>query len=193
MATNTDYKIPLPKAALFMLRLLACLWLIFLTDALLGGWLTQMLGLVPRTMRGLLGIAFAPLLHGSLYHMMANSVPFFVLGLLIYWRDPFLFLITTLVIAIGSGLAVWIFARQGVHIGVSGIIFGYFGFLASNGWVEKDWRALLVSVFVIIAYGGMIFGILPVSTYISWEAHLFGFIAGILAGRNRKAMMVENT
>ena len=163
--------------------LLALMWAVFLVTALSGGALLS-LGVIPRTAIGLRGILFAPLLHGSLAHIVANSIPFFLLGWLVMLRDSGHFLPVTIFATLGSGLAAWLLGAPGsVHVGASGVIFGYLGFLITAGWYERSVASILLSVVVIVLWGGMVFGVLPGQTGISWQAHLGGFIGGVLAAR----------
>ena len=163
--------------------LLALMWAVFLVTALSGGALLS-LGVIPRTAIGLRGILFAPFLHGSLAHIVANSIPFFLLGWLVMLRDSGHFLPVTIFATLGSGLAAWLLGAPGsVHVGASGVIFGYLGFLITAGWYERSVASILLSVVVIVLWGGMVFGVLPGQTGISWQAHLGGFIGGVLAAR----------
>ena len=163
--------------------LLALMWAVFLVTALSGGALLS-LGVIPRTAIGLRGILFAPFLHGSLAHIVANSIPFFLLGWLVMLRDSGHFLPVTIFATLGSGLAAWLLGASGsVHVGASGVIFGYLGFLITAGWYERSVASILLSVVVIVLWGGMVFGVLPGQTGISWQAHLGGFIGGVLAAR----------
>jgi len=163
--------------------LLLLMWAVFLVTALSGGALLS-LGVIPRTAIGLRGILFAPLLHGSLAHIVANSIPFFLLGWLVMLRDSGHFLPVTIFATLGSGLAAWLLGAPGsVHVGASGVIFGYLGFLITAGWYERSVASILLSVVVIVLWGGMVFGVLPGQTGISWQAHLGGFIGGVLAAR----------
>ena len=80
----------------------------------------------------------------------------------------------------------WLLGRSAVHIGASGLVFGYFGYLVARGWYERRLGSILLAIAVIILYGGLILGVLPARGLVSWEAHLFGLIAGVLAARNRR-------
>ena len=163
--------------------LLLLMWAVFLVTALSGGALLS-LGVIPRTAIGLRGILFAPFLHGSLAHIVANSIPFFLLGWLVMLRDSGHFLPVTIFATLGSGLAAWLLGAPGsVHVGASGVIFGYLGFLITAGWYERSVASILLSVVVIVLWGGMVFGVLPGQTGISWQAHLGGFVGGVLAAR----------
>jgi membrane associated rhomboid family serine protease len=136
----------------------------------------------PRTSIGLLGIVFSPFLHGNLVHLLGNSLVFFILGsLVLVWGVP-TFIGVTLIVAIAEGLGVWIFGRSLNHVGGSGVIFGYFGFLLFGTFFNQNLTALVLSLIVGIFYWWLLPGLMPVKgTRISWEGHLFGFLAGALS------------
>jgi membrane associated rhomboid family serine protease len=162
---------------------LALMWAVFIVTTLSGGALLS-LGVIPRTSIGLRGILFAPFLHGSLAHIIANSIPFLVLGWLVMLRDSSHFLPVTVAAMIGSGLTAWLFGAAGsIHIGASGVIFGYFGFLILSGWFARSIASILLSLLVIALWGGMVLGVMPGQSGISWQAHLGGFLGGVFAAR----------
>jgi membrane associated rhomboid family serine protease len=135
-------------------------------------------------MGGLVGIALAPLLHGGFGHLIANTIPLITLGWLIMLRETRDLIAVTVLSALVSGLGVWLVgASYSVHIGASGVIFGYFGFLLLRGYFERSLIAVLLSIVVAVLYGGMLWGVFPSGRLISWEGHLFGFLGGVLAAR----------
>ncbi|NJM67947.1 MAG: rhomboid family intramembrane serine protease [Acaryochloris sp. RU_4_1] len=164
------------------------LWILEIVDTLLlRGWLNQF-GIWPRRWMGLRGILFAPLLHGNLRHLSANTVPLAVLGwlILVRWSPTGLrpshqtFVAVTAGVWLMSGLGVWLFApRKSNHIGASGLVFGYLGFLLSRGYFEQSPVAIATATLVGLLYGSTLWGILPYHRGVSWQSHLFGFIAGI--------------
>ncbi|TAP39780.1 rhomboid family intramembrane serine protease [Alteromonas sp. KUL49] len=158
----------------------ALLILIELINVFTGRLLSQF-GVIPRHLTHLPGIFAAPFLHGTPAHLMANLFPLLLFMWLSMQWGKRTFIITTFAIIILSGLAVWLFARGAIHIGASGLVYGYFGFLVLAGFRSKKIRYLVISVIVAIVYGGMLVGILPLSPYISFEYHLFGFISGLVA------------
>ena len=167
-----------------VLGIVAVMWLLEIADTLFLGQSLNRLGIRPRTAAGLLGIVLAPFLHGGLMHLMANTLPFAALALLILMRDRDEFFVVTLVVWLVSGLGVWLIAPAGtVHIGASGIIFGYLGFLLLRGLFDGKPSSILIALAVGIAYGGVLWGVLPVQSGVSWQGHLFGFIGGGLAAR----------
>ncbi|WP_437290560.1 rhomboid family intramembrane serine protease [Sorangium sp. So ce406] len=162
----------------------ALLWAIEIIDFLVFRGSLDALGIRPRTVPGLVGIALAPLLHGSFAHLAANTLPFLGLGWLIMLRKTSDLVLVTLLSALVGGLGVWLIGSpSSVHIGASGVIFGYFGFLLLRGWFERSAVSIALSLGVGLFYGGMIWGVLPTRMGISWEGHLFGFLGGVLAAR----------
>ncbi len=141
-------------------------------------------GIRPRTVDGLWGILFAPFLHGSPQHLLANTVPLLVLGWLVMLRDARHFVPVTLLSMLGAGLCAWTLGAPGsVHVGASGVVFGFLGFLILAGWFARSLGAIALSVLVTVLWGGLVFGVLPGQPGISWQAHLGGFIGGALAAK----------
>jgi membrane associated rhomboid family serine protease len=162
---------------------LAVFWAVFVVNWFMGGALLS-LGVIPRTTIGLRGILFAPFLHGSLNHIAANSIPFLVLGWMVMLRDERHFIPVTLAGMIGSGLMAWLLGAPGtVHIGASGVIFGYLGFLMLSGWYTRSFGSILLSMFVTLVWGSLVLGMMPGERGISWQAHIGGFLGGVLAAR----------
>lgn len=159
------------------------MWALELLDLFLGGWLNRF-GIRPHSLIGLRGILFAPFLHGNFFHLMANTVPFVILGWLVMLRRTSDFFTVTAIVMLISGLGTWLFAPSYTnHIGASGVVFGYLGFLLFRGYFERSIGSIVTSVVVGLLYGGMIWGVLPGQIGISWQGHLFGFIGGIVAAR----------
>lgn len=159
-------------------------WFLEILDQYILRRTLDLFGIIPRTVIGLRGILFAPFLHGDFAHLIANTIPFLVLGWLVMLRETSDFIIVTIVTTIVGGMGVWLFAAPGsLHIGASGLIFGYLGFLLFRGWFQRDIFSIVLSIVVFLLYGGMIWGVLPASPMISWQGHLFGFIGGAIAAR----------
>ena len=164
--------------------LLAIAWAVELVDQLLLGRSLDRYGIRPHTLQGLWGILFAPFLHGGFGHLIANSGPFVVLGWLVALRGVGRFVAVSLIVIVIGGLGVWLFGPSNtVHIGASGLIFGYLGYLLLSGYFEQKPGSILVAVVVGLLYGGAIWGVLPGQRGISWQGHLFGLLAGVLAAR----------
>ncbi|MGE5656455.1 MAG: rhomboid family intramembrane serine protease [Actinomycetota bacterium] len=159
------------------------LWAIELINSLLGRAL-NVYGVIPRTGIGLRGILFMPFLHGNFAHLAANTIPLIILGWLIMLRKTSDFFTVSIVTMVVSGLGIWLTgAPHSVHIGASGLIFGYLGFLLLRGYFERRISSIILSLMVGLVYGSLIWGVLPSQPGISWQGHLFGLIGGGLAAK----------
>ena len=167
---------------LLVLAAVALLWAVEAANLLTGHHLNTW-GILPRTVTGLRGIPLSPFIHGSLSHLLVNTAPFLVLGGLVALQGRRAILGVSLFVTVTGGAAVWLFGRSAYHIGVSGLIFGYFGYLVARGWYERSLSSILIALATLFFYGSLVWGVLPTTTYISWEGHLFGLLAGILAAR----------
>lgn len=157
------------------------IWFLESVDWILGGSLDQF-GITPRQISGLWGIGAAPLLHVGFGHVAANTIPFLVLGWFVLLRGPRIFITVTLIAILVSGLGTWLIAPSAsIHLGASGLIFGYFGYLLFRGYFERSMEAIVWSLLVAILYGGMLLGIFSHNPGISWQMHLFGFMGGGIA------------
>ena len=162
---------------------LAALWGVFGVNTLLGGALLQF-GIVPRTTDGLIGILVAPFLHANMNHLLSNTVSFLLFGWMVLVRDRRHFLPVTLIAMLCSGIVTRMLgARNSVHVGASGVIFGYFGFLLLSGWYARSFASIALSVLVGVVWGGTVLGVLPGTPGVSWQGHLGGFLGGVLAAR----------
>jgi membrane associated rhomboid family serine protease len=163
--------------------LVATMWAIECVNYLDGGDLDRF-GIVPRTIPGLLGILCAPFLHVGFSHLIANTLPFVTLGWFVMLRRISDFWWVSAIVMLIGGLGTWLVApAYTVHVGASGVIFGYLGFLVSRGYFERSIVSVLLSIAVGFAYGGLIWGVLPGQIGISWQGHLFGLLGGIVAAR----------
>jgi membrane associated rhomboid family serine protease len=166
-----------------LVTLVAMMWGIEILDTFVFQHGLDTFGILPRQPIGLRGILFAPFLHGSFAHLSANTLPFIVLGWLIMARNISDFTIVSIVCMVVGGLGTWLFGNHGVHIGASGVIFGYLGFLLTRCYFDRRLSSGLIALFVGCTYGSVLWGILPSLPSISWEGHLFGFLGGILAAK----------
>ncbi len=165
-----------------LIALTAACWLVFvINNLILQGHLAQH-GIIPRHLDSLAGIIWTPFLHASFGHLAANTVPLLILGGIICARSTGEFIIVTVGGILLGGALTWLFARNACHIGASGLVFCYFGYLASLAWFNRTFGTLCLSVACVIGYGGLIKGILPTSVGISWEGHLAGLVAGTALG-----------
>ena len=159
------------------------LWLLEITDQFLFGGALDGFGIRPRVSAGLWGILWAPFLHSGFRHLIANTVPILILGSIVMLSRPLrhFFSITFIIILVG-GLGTWFIGPQNsVHLGASGLVFGYFGFLLLAAYFERSCRSVIIAAVVLLFYSGIIWGILPQGGGISWQMHLFGFIGGGVA------------
>jgi membrane associated rhomboid family serine protease len=168
-------------AALIMLALLAWLWLVEGVDTLMGHQLDNY-GIHAHEVDGLPGIISAPFLHAGWDHLISNSVPFFILGFLVLLGGLARWLLSSLISIITSGLTAWLLTPgQVIIVGASGLIFGWLSYLLARGlWSHRPGQVAL-AVGVLVLYGGLILGVLPGQTGVSWQAHLGGAVGGVLA------------
>ena len=160
-----------------VLILIALIWIVEVVNLLLGHRLVSW-GILPRSLTGLIGIPLAPMLHNGFWHAVSNTVPLLILGALTLAGGKRRFWETTVNVTLLSGALVWLFAREAYHVGASGLVFGYFGVILARAYMERSITAIAISIVTVMAYGGLIFGILPLRSYVSFESHLFGLIAG---------------
>lgn len=162
--------------------LVAMFWFIEALDALLLGDRLQRNGIGPRRIDGIDGILWAPFLHSTWTHVVSNTIPFAVLGGLVAVRGRRRWLTVTLIVVfIGGGLT-WLLAGEGNHIGASGVVFGYLGALVGAAIFERRPSSIAPALVAILLYGGIIVGFAP-QRGVSWEGHLFGALAGLVAAR----------
>lgn len=162
--------------------MLGVCWAVELVNYADEGSLTNRYGIQAHDGGTIWHILTAPFLHANLDHIMANSPPLAVFAFLAALRGVARFTVVSLFIMVASGLGVWFLSAPGtVTVGASGLIFGYFGYLLARGFVEHRPLDIVVGALVAVFYGTMIFGALPGRPGISWQAHLFGLLGGILA------------
>lgn len=138
-----------------------------------------LLGIIPRRLIGLPGIIFAPLLHANFNHLFFNSIPLVVLSCFILINGLYYYLLVTALITLLSGIAIWCFAKNGLHIGASAVITGYWSFLISNIYQQTSPITIILGILSIYYFAAIFLGIFPREKGVSWQGHLFGFLAGI--------------
>ena len=164
------------------IMVLAVFWLVgmlneWILDDRLGNY-----GIHPRSVDGLWQITVAPFLHADFNHLIANSIPILILGWLIIIRDKWHFALVFVLAALVSGLGIWIFGGANtIHIGASGVVFGFLGYLLGRGFFERSLVSILFGFVALILYGGILIGMLPGQPGVSWLGHLFGLAGGVLA------------
>lgn len=162
-----------------VLVLVGVIWVVEAVSLLLGHHLTNW-GILPRSLSGLIGIPLAPLIHGGFWHALSNTIPLIILGGLTRSGGISRFWTVTVGVVLISGILVWLFARSSFHVGASGLVFGYFGALLASAYLERSILSIIIAAVTITLYGGLIWGILPSQSSISFEGHIFGLFAGIV-------------
>jgi len=173
----------LRNALLAMGVFLALIWILQAANWADGYRLDQEYGILPHSIGRIQDIFTAPFLHASWGHIEGNSVPLFMLGVAAAYRGIRRFLAVTLLVAIVSGLTVWLFQGGNVvTVGASGIIFGYFGYVLVRGIFDRNLLDLAIGILAGAAYWGILAVAIPGTPGISWLAHLGGLVGGVLAG-----------
>ncbi|MEO8671465.1 MAG: rhomboid family intramembrane serine protease [Tahibacter sp.] len=170
----------LKRAVWIALGFVAVLWLVKLIE-LSGPDSFAWLGVWPREWYGLLGILTAPLVHGSFEHLIFNSFPTAVLLTLALFNYPKATMRAFVLIWILSGIGIWLIGRPSWHFGASGLTHGLMFFLFFLGLMRQDRNAIVVAMITFFLYGGMLITVLPREPHVSWEAHMSGAVAGMLA------------
>jgi membrane associated rhomboid family serine protease len=168
-------------AALVMLLLLAGLWILEFFDQLSGNELDQF-GIHAREIDGMPEIFTAPFLHAGWDHLISNSLPFYILGFLVLLSGLARWLTSSLIIIVVSGMTAWsLTPPHTIILGASGLIFGWLTYLLARGIWSRRPAQVVLAVIVLLLYGGLIWGVLPGTAGVSWQAHLGGAIGGVLA------------
>ena len=145
-------------------------------------WLVDTLGIRPRSAHGLIGIVTAPLLHAGWGHLFSNLVPFLIFGFLVLVGGAQQFVAVTTVVWLVSGFGVWLIAASNsVTVGASGVVFGWLAYLVSRGFFNRRVGQIAVGLILLAIWGGLFWGLFPGATGVSWQAHLFGAVGGVLA------------
>lgn len=176
---NASYFSRLSESTVVPFRFSLLMVLVFLIQVLFHKDL-GFLGILPNSYSGLIGVAFAPLIHGSNMHLYANIFPVLILASSVYFfydrvADQVFFYCYFM-----TNCLVWLFGRPYYHIGASGLVYGLAMFLIALGFFRGSFKTIVISVVVIIFYGGIIYGILPTDKKISWESHLAGAVVGMM-------------
>jgi membrane associated rhomboid family serine protease len=155
----------------------ALMWLVaifeFVTEIDLSSW-----GIYPLKLSGLRGVLFSPFIHGDWQHLMSNTLPFLIMGFLLFYSYRKVAFKSLLFIYLASGFMVWLIGRPAYHIGASNIVYGFAFFLFFSGAFRKDIQSIAMSLLVVFLYGSIVWGLLPFKWEISWEGHLMGGLAG---------------
>jgi membrane associated rhomboid family serine protease len=172
---RSSFRLALKIALVFI----GILWTIFIFDAVFGLRLGRF-GLRPGSIPGLVGIVTAPLLHGSVQHLLSNTIPLLISLTATLYLYPSSSLRVIPMIWLGSGAMAWFIGRPSLHLGVSGLIYGLLAYVFIGGLLRRDMRSVSVSLLVGFLYGSMVWGVLPIRPHMSWEMHLAGAVIGCL-------------
>jgi len=189
----TDSPVLLKPIAIKVIMAILLLWLIKGVE-LAFSLHFNIYGVAPREISGLWGIVFAPMIHGSFEHLLSNTLALFILSTALFYEYPKSAKATFLIIYLGSGIGVWLFAREAYHFGASGLTHGLMFFLFLIGVIRRDKPAMALAMIVFFLYGSMVWGVLPTKEEISFETHLFGALMGVVCAvvfRNRDPKPAE--
>lgn len=160
------------------LLIVSIFWIIHMVNAFLG-YRLNILGIFPRHIVGLFGIPFFSFLHASFNHIFFNSIPLVILIDLVLIGGKQNFIYTSTSIILISGLATWLFARRAIHVGASGLIMGYWGYLLVSAYQNPSIMTGVVMLLCLYYFGGLVTNLFPREERVSWEGHIFGFLAGV--------------
>lgn len=170
---------------------LAAMWVLFFVSLAVGDWFNRSLALEARSLSGLIGVVFMPLLHGGLGHLIGNTMSWLVLGGMTSMLTK-RFTQVMVVLWLLSGAILWLIGTPWIchpegsrcvdnHVGASAVIYGFAAFIITFGILARRLLPILFAIFVAFAYGiSMLVGMLPVGSGVSWTGHLAGGIAGVV-------------
>lgn len=181
MPTRQDTAPTLSRALVVIGGLLAVLWGLEILDTLTMNSLDQY-GIEPRQTEDLPNILVAPFLHYGWAHLISNTGPFLVLGVLTYLAGVARWIVATLTSAVTSGVAAWLLSPLGtITAGASGVIFGWLAYLLVRGIFSGRPGQIAIAVVVFLLYGSVLWGVFPTAPGVSWQAHLGGAVGGVVA------------
>jgi membrane associated rhomboid family serine protease len=174
---------PVVRGFVLVVAMAAVMWVVEVVDQVADGRLDAY-GIVPRSIDGLDGVAFAPFLHAGWDHLIGNTIPFLLLGFAIALGGVARVAIVTVIVAVVGGLGTWLVAPANtVHIGASGIVFGFAAYLVARGIYSRSAAQIALGLVVLAVWGTTLLRGLVPEDGISWQGHLFGAIGGVLAAR----------
>lgn len=161
------------------------LWVLFLVDTVIPGFSLIGFGIVPRRIDGLFGVVTSPLIHLNLGHLVSNTIPLLLLPAIAKFAVSRRAIISIMVLGgLGSGVGTWLFSTGGVVIGASGVVFTWLGFLCARAYFSPTLVNIGLSLAVFLLYGGAVMSLLTTLPTISWAAHFWGFVTGVLIARH---------
>lgn len=179
------------NAARIPIYIILVMWVVHIAKLATDTNITHF-GIYPRTISGAKGIIFSPFIHGDFSHLISNTIPMFVLGLIVFTFYRRVAIVSFLLIYVFTGFSVWLFSSSMAHhIGASGVVYGLLSFVFWSGIFRQNIRAIVLALVVLVLYSGYFFGILPDQEGVSWESHLFGAIIGIIVSFIFKSVLEE--
>ncbi len=174
---------PRRTALTILAAMVALMWVLEIVDLALDQRLDSY-GIEPRDVDGLDGVVTAPFLHVGFGHLIGNTLPFVVMGVVIAFEGPLRLVGVTVIAALVSGLGTWLIApADTIHLGASGVVFGYATYLIARGAFNRRFMELAIGAAVVVLWGGALLAGLEPQQGISWQGHLFGAIGGVVAAR----------
>lgn len=180
------------QCGIIILAFVGALYVLELVDTIANNKLDN-LGIDSRSIDGLWGVLFAPLLHYGWGHLIANTIPLLVLGYVLLLSGIRRALLVTAIVWVVGGLGVWLIAPSNtVTLGASVLVFGWLAYLLVRGLFTRNWLDIVVGIVMLVLYGSVLWGVFPGEEHVSWQGHLFGAIGGVLAawllGRGDRAL-----
>jgi membrane associated rhomboid family serine protease len=175
--------------AAFLGAIIGIFWLILIINAATSYQLNR-LGIYPRRFTGLIGIVTSPFLHGGFSHLLFNTIPFFILANFVLLEGQETFIIVSLLIMLAEGLGVWLLGREALHVGASGLVMGYWGYLVIGAYQSPALTSMFLLVICFYYFGGFISSLLPEEGS-SWEGHVFGLLAGMAVSYFHLAQLIS--
>lgn len=176
----------LKRAAKVFAAVLGVMGVMTALNAVTGGAVDQTLGLLPRSARGAWGILLHPLLHANVQHLAMNAIGLVLIGGTVFLRSERDFWRVTLLGTLLGGSATWLIGRPNIHVGASGLVFAYLGYLLTTGWFDRKLTSVALSVVAAVLWGSALWGLSPMQSGISWELHSFGLLGGVVGAWWRK-------
>jgi membrane associated rhomboid family serine protease len=165
-----------------MVSVAAALWIVEAVNAA-NNYSLDRFGLRPRRIDGLWGVLTEPFLHASYHHLFSNTVPLIMVGWVLLLSGLRTWLTVTAIVVVLGGLATWLVAPSGIIVGASALVFGWLGYLLARAYFSRKLRWIVVAVLVLFFFGTLLSNLLPsFDAQVSWQSHVCGFAAGILAG-----------
>ena len=174
---------PVVQGIIVVAAMSALMWVVEVVDQVAGGRLDAN-GIEPRELDGLDGIVWAPFLHADFQHLIGNTIPFLLLGFAIAFSGVARVILVTAIVAVVGGFGTWLIAPENtVHIGASGLVFGFAAYLVARGAFSRSARQIVLGLVVVVVWGATLLQGLVPETGVSWQGHLFGAVGGVVAAR----------